>query len=167
MEAIARSSPACQELFSPFLLHHDHHQDDSHQILPLAVWVCSDFAAAGIMALEFPCVAATLIARMEAYSSAWFHEITLACQWVGRNFWGKDAPHEVYVKVPQEVQAGITAAVQLGTALGLVKESTKDNELLPKRIASTLQLDYFGDAADQAEGLQIFGDLHCHPSSFL
>ena len=57
-------------------------------------------------------------------------------------------------KSPRKCKLG-TAAVRLRTALGLMKESTKNNELLPKRITGTLQLDYFGNAADQAEGLQI------------
>lgn len=51
-----------------------------------------------------------LIAQMEQNSSVTFHEaqIALARQWVGRNFYGKDVPQDVYVKVPQEAKAGIT-----------------------------------------------------------
>ncbi|KAG8215687.1 hypothetical protein J3R82DRAFT_7561 [Butyriboletus roseoflavus] len=57
---------------------------------------------------EFPCMTATLIAQMEEFSGVTFHEaqIALARQWVGRNFYGKDVPHEVYVKVPQEAKDG-------------------------------------------------------------
>ncbi|KAI9566570.1 hypothetical protein HD554DRAFT_2025262 [Boletus coccyginus] len=51
----------------------------------------------------------TLIAQMEQISGVSFHEaqIALARQWVGRNFYGKDVPREVYVKVPQEAKVGI------------------------------------------------------------
>ncbi|KAG9312443.1 hypothetical protein JVU11DRAFT_6827 [Chiua virens] len=52
----------------------------------------------------------TLIAQMEENSGVTFHEaqIALARQWVGKNFYGKDVPHEVYIKIPQEAKAGIT-----------------------------------------------------------
>ena len=62
------------------------------------------------MTRGFPYTTATLIAEMEASSGVSFHEaqIALARQWVGRNFYGKDVPREVYVKVPQEATVGIT-----------------------------------------------------------
>lgn len=40
-----------------------------------------------------------------------------------------------------------------------MKESIKDNELLPKRIVGMLRLDYFDDAVGPVEGFQIFGDF--------
>ena len=43
-----------------------------------------------------------------------------------------------------------------------MKESVKDNELLPKNIVGMLRLDYFDDAVGQVEGFQIFGDFMQH-----
>ena len=43
-----------------------------------------------------------------------------------------------------------------------MKDSIKDNELLPKHIVLMLQLDYFDDAVGKVEGFQIFGDFMQH-----
>ena len=43
-----------------------------------------------------------------------------------------------------------------------MKESIKDNELLPKNIVNMLRLDYFDDAVGQVEGFQIFADFMQH-----
>ena len=52
-----------------------------------------------------------------------------------------------------------------------MKDSMKENELLPKNIVGMLRLDYFDDAVGQVEGFQIFGDFMQHgnglPWSFL
>ena len=50
----------------------------------------------------------------------------------------------------------------LRIALADMKDSIKDNELLPKHIVLMLQLDYFDDAVGKVEGFQIFGDFMQH-----
>jgi hypothetical protein len=40
-----------------------------------------------------------------------------------------------------------------------MKETIKNNEDLPERIAGMLRLDYFDDAVGQVEGFQIFAVL--------
>ena len=56
----------------------------------------------------------------------------------------------------------------LRITLGDMKESIKDNGLLPKNIVGMLRLDYFDDAVGQVEGFQIFGDFMQHGTlSFL
>jgi len=63
-----------------------------------------------------------------------FHEaqIALARQWVGRNYYGKDVPHEVYIKIPQETKAGIS----------ITDESSvkKDKVPLPQSIEAARQV---------------------------
>ena len=54
------------------------------------------------------------------------------------------------------------ALVWLRITLGDMKESVKDNELLPKNIVGMLRLDYFDDAVGPVEGFQIFGDFMQH-----
>lgn len=75
---------------------------------------------------------ATLIAQMEEFSGVTFHEaqIALARQWEG-NFLGKDAPHEVFIKVPQEEKAGITVTGET---------AVKDKVPLPESIEAARQV---------------------------
>lgn len=85
-----------------------------------------------VLTEEFPYMAA-LIAQAEQNSGVTFHEaqIALARQWVGRNFYGKDVPHEVYVKVPQESKYGLTATEE--------KDVKKDKVPLPQSIEAARQ----------------------------
>ncbi|KAG8214234.1 hypothetical protein J3R82DRAFT_11042 [Butyriboletus roseoflavus] len=70
----------------------------------------------------------------------------------------------VFVKQLQRRDCALLAAYALATCLkfGDMKESVKDNELLPKNIVGMLRLDYFDDAVGQVEGFQIFGDFMQH-----
>ncbi|KAG8214236.1 hypothetical protein J3R82DRAFT_11044 [Butyriboletus roseoflavus] len=70
----------------------------------------------------------------------------------------------VFVKQLQRRDCALLAAYALATCLkfGDMKESIKDNELLPKNIVGMLRLDYFDDAVGQVEGFQIFGDFMQH-----
>lgn len=74
------------------------------------------------------------IAQMEQNSGVTFHEaqIALARQWVGRNFYGKDTPQEVYVKVPQEAKTGITVTEETSVK--------KDKVPLPQSIEAARQV---------------------------
>ena len=49
--------------------------------------------------------------------------------------------------------------VQLRISSVDMKESIKENELLPRNIVGMLRYDYFDDAVGQVEGFQVFGDL--------
>lgn len=77
---------------------------------------------------------ATLIAQMEEFSGVTFHEaqIALARQWVGKNFFGKDVPREVYVKVPQEAKDGVVATDEASVK--------KDKVPLPESIEAARQV---------------------------
>lgn len=88
----------------------------------------------GILMEEFPCMTATLIAQMEEFSGVTFHaaQIALARQWVGKNFFGKDVPREVYVKVPQEAKTGVVVAEESSVK--------KDKVPLPESIEAARQV---------------------------
>lgn len=71
---------------------------------------------------------------MEQVSGVTFHEaqIALARQWVGKNYFGKDVPHEVYVKIPQESKAGLTVEDE--------SSMKKDKVPLPQSVEAARQV---------------------------
>ncbi|KAG6372484.1 hypothetical protein JVT61DRAFT_7587 [Boletus reticuloceps] len=76
----------------------------------------------------------TLIAQMERNSGVTFHEaqIALARQWVGKYLFGKDAPQDVYVKVPQEAKVGLAATEETPVR--------KDKVPLPESVEAARQV---------------------------
>lgn len=62
---------------------------------------------------------------------------------------------------------GVIGLAWLRIALADMKDSIKENELLPKYIVLMLRLDYFDDAVGKVEGFQIFGDFMQHGNELL